>query len=211
MSKRRVTSTDIARASGVSRSAVSLVLNGHNMPDGRIVTMAWQGENRGSTWTGNASFPVEQRLVTSPDGPRIHSEPIDEIRSLRRTTRNWGPTQLSPDTSLLDDEPAESFDLQAAFDLTYASTGSFTFHVRTSVDLTYNLAANELNGHPLRPSPDGTLTLRLLADRAQLAVVAADGAFYKYLNIEPGNDLRLTSDGAVQVTSLSLHHLNSIW
>ena len=182
-----------------------------NMPDGRIVTMAWQGENRGTTWTGNASFPVEQRLVATADGPRIHSEPVDETHALRRTTRTWGPTQLSPETPLLTDEPAESFDLEAVFDLTGTSAGSFTFHVRAGVDLTYNIAANELNGHPLRPALDGTLALRLLVDRGQLAVFAADGAFYECLNIEPGNDLRLTSDSAVQLTSLALHHLNSIW
>ena len=182
-----------------------------NLPDGRVVTMAWQGENRGSTWTGNASFPVEQRLVSSPDGPRIHSEPVDEIRSLRRATRNWGPTQLSPDTALLADVPAESFDLEATIDLTGAAAGSVTFHVRTGVDVVYDIAANELNGHPLPPSPDGTLTLRLLADRGQLAIFAADGAYYECLNINPGNDLRLTTDASLKLTSLSLHHLNSIW
>jgi len=182
-----------------------------NMPDGRIVTMAWQGENRGSTWTGNASFPVEQRLVSTADGPRIQSQPVDEIRALRRTTRTWGLTQLSPDAPLLGDEPAESFDLEAVFDLTDSSAGSFTVRVRTGVDVTYDIAANQLNGHPLRPSPDGTLALRLLVDRGQLAIFAANGAYYECLNIKPGNDLCLTSDGAVQVTSLALHHLNSIW
>ncbi|MFG1819292.1 hypothetical protein ACGFIF_36405 [Kribbella sp. NPDC049174] len=181
------------------------------MPDGRIVTMAWQGENRGSTWTGNASFPVEQRLVSSPDGPRIQSVPVDEIRALRRTTRTWGPTQLSPETPLLADEPAESFDLEAVFDLTDTTAGSFTFRVRTGVDLTYDIGTHALNGHPLRPSPDGTLALRLLVDRGQLAIFAAAGVYYECLNIEPGNDLCLTSEGVVQLTAVSLHHLNSIW
>jgi fructan beta-fructosidase len=92
-----------------------------------------------------------------------------------------------------------------------AAADSFTFRVRTGVDVVYDIAANELNGHPLQPSPDGTLTLRLLADRGQLAIFAADGAYYECLNIDPGNDLLLTTDASLKLSSLSLHHLKSIW
>jgi fructan beta-fructosidase len=166
--------------------------------------MAWQGENHGPTWTGNASFPVEQRLVSTPDGPRVYSEPVSEIRSLRRTTSTWGPTLIANELALPADE---SFDLEATFDLTETTTGSFTF--RTGMHVTYDVASQQLNGRPLPPSPDGTLTLRLLVDRGQLAIFA--GAYYECLNIEPCNDLRLTTDGPVKLTSLSLHHLNSIW
>lgn len=181
-----------------------------NLPDGRIVTMAWQGENRGSTWTGNASFPVEQRLVSTPDGPRLHSEPVDEIRSLRRSARKLGPTLLTPDTPLLDDEPAETYDLEATFDVGEAAAGAFTFHVRPGVNLTYDLTTNQLNGVLLPPS-DGTVTVRLLVDRGQLAVFAADGAYYACHNVAPGNTLRLTTTRPVTLESLILHQLGSIW
>ena len=82
------------------------------MPDGRVVAMAWQGLNHGSVWTGNASFPVQQRLVATPDGPRVFSLPIDELASLRRSTSTWGPTSLTPEAApaLLADESGTTYE-----------------------------------------------------------------------------------------------------
>ncbi|MGW1345122.1 glycoside hydrolase family 32 protein [Kribbella sp. NPDC002412] len=178
-----------------------------NLPGGRVVTMAWQGENRGSTWTGNASFPVEQRLVATPEGPRIHSEPVEEIKVLRRTTTTLGPTLVTPTTPI--DEPAETVDVEATFDLTETTATTFTFHIRPGVDLTYDIASSQLDGVPL--TTDGTLKLRLLIDRGQLAVFAADGAYYACHNVEPGDALRLTTDGELKLQTLEIHHLASIW
>ncbi|MEV0287676.1 MULTISPECIES: glycoside hydrolase family 32 protein [unclassified Kribbella] len=178
-----------------------------NLPNGRVVTMAWQGENRGSTWTGNASFPVEQHLVATPDGPRIHSNPVDEIKSLRRKTTTLGPTVVTSTSPI--DAPAETVDVEATFDLAETETTAFTFHLRPGVDLTYDTAAKQLNGVPL--AIDGTLTIRLLIDRGQLAVFAADGAYYACHNVDPGDTLRLTTHGTLKLQSLEIHHLASIW
>lgn len=178
-----------------------------NAPNGRVVTMAWQGEHRGATWTGNASFPVEQHLVATPTGPRIHSNPVDEIKSLRRKTETLGPTVVTSTTPI--DVPAETVDVEATFDLAETHATAFTFHIRPGVDLTYDIAAKQLNGVPL--AFDGTLTIRLLIDRGQLAVFAAGGAYYACHNVDPGDTLRLTTDGELKLQSLEIHHLASIW
>ncbi|MFG1704127.1 phospholipase domain-containing protein [Nonomuraea sp. M3C6] len=39
----------------------------NDMPDGRVVQMAWMGGNQGATWTGNASFPAVLGLRIAPE------------------------------------------------------------------------------------------------------------------------------------------------
>ncbi len=190
-----------------------------NMPDGRVVTMAWQGLNRGSTWTGNASFPVQQRLVSTPDGPRLFSLPVDELASWRESTKSWGPEELTPESALVFDDTATSYELEAAFDR--PETGTLVFRLRTGADgssardVVYDIGAGLLDGLPL-PASDGTLTIRLLVDRGQLAVFAADGAYYACYNIDfdttaTGEGVQLVTTTPLQLTSLTLHHLASIW
>jgi levanase/fructan beta-fructosidase len=190
-----------------------------NLPDGRVVTMAWQGLNHGSTWTGNASFPVEQRLVATPDGPRLFSLPVGEIAALRQSTKTWVSEQLTPGSPLLIDD-ATSYELEATVDLTGTPTGSFMFRLRTGSDgsagreVTYDIEAGLLDGVPL--AADGTLTLRLLVDHGQLAIFAADGAYYACYNVDfdttsTGDGLELTTTVPLRLESLTLHRLASIW
>jgi levanase/fructan beta-fructosidase len=197
-----------------------------NLPDGRVVTMAWQGLNRGSTWTGNASFPVQQRLVTTPAGPRVFSLPVDEIASLRRSTKSWGPERLTPESAFVIDD-ATTYELEATFDLRDLASaeppaGTFTFRLRTGADgssardVVYDIEAGLLDGLPVPPAPDGTLTIRLLVDHGQLAVFAADGAYYACHNVDfdstaTGHGVHLVTTTPLQLTSLTLHHLSSIW
>lgn len=193
-----------------------------NMPDDRVVTMAWQGQNRGSVWTGNASFPVQQRLVATPDGARVFSLPVDEIASLRRSTTLYEAQLVTPGVPLLTDVDATSYELEATFDLSGAVDGSFAFRLRTGADgstareVTYDVGAGTLDGVPLAPAADGTLAVRLLVDRGQLALFAADGAYYACYNADfdttsTGNGVQLTTTAPLQLTSLTLHHLSSIW
>ena len=191
-----------------------------NLPHGRVVTMAWQGLNHGSTWTGNASFPVQQRLLATPDGPRLFSLPVDELASLRRSTKTWGPEQLTAESPLLIDDASTSYELEATIDLTATPAGSFTFRLRTGTDgsaareVTYDIGAGLLDGVPL--AADGTLTIRLLVDRGQLAIFAADGAYYACYNVDfdtasTGDGLQLTTTAPLRLESLTLHQLASIW
>ncbi|MEV5966952.1 glycoside hydrolase family 32 protein [Kribbella sp. NPDC051952] len=181
-----------------------------NMPDGRVVTMAWQGLNHGKVWTGNASFPVQQRLVATPDGPRVFSEPVDELASLRQSTTTRGPELLE---TQLEPLAGTTYELEATFDLSEASTGSFTFRLRSTREVTYDIGAGLLDGVPVPPAADGSLTIRLLVDRGQLAVFAADGAYYACYNIDftADDSIELTTTVPLPLKSLTLHQLASIW
>ena len=59
-----------------------------HVPDGRTVQMAWQPGNRGSTWTGNMTFPVTLTLRSYPEGIRLTRTPVAEIASLRTGDRD---------------------------------------------------------------------------------------------------------------------------
>ncbi|TCN40491.1 levanase/fructan beta-fructosidase [Kribbella orskensis] len=209
----------ITRNTGGAGSDYYAAQSFENLPDDRVVTLAWQGGNRGSIWTGNASFPVQQRLVSTPDGPRLFSEPIDEIRLLRSSTTKWGPVELSPDTArdLLSAEAADTYELEATFDLSASQATAFSFRLGTATDarsVRYDLGSAQLDGYDLPVAPDGTLSLRLLVDRGQLDIFATDGAFYECLNVDfegAGHGLQLVTDGPLMLKSLTLHQLGSIW
>ncbi|GAB2553323.1 hypothetical protein [Kribbella endophytica] len=182
-----------------------------NLPDGRVVTMGWQGRNKGSVWTGNASFPVQQRLVQTPEGPRLLSEPVEELSSLRESTVAWGPTLFAPGNTLLGS--GRTFELEATFDLAASQARTFTLRLRGH-DLVYDVQAGQLDGYDVPVAPDGTLTLRLLVDRGQLAIFS--GLSYICLNVDfdseaAGDEIELVTDGPLQVQTLALHQLESSW
>jgi levanase/fructan beta-fructosidase len=158
-----------------------------NMPDGRVVTMAWQGRNKGSVWTGNASFPVEQELVSTPDGPRILSRPVEEIRTLRSESQTWSQAPFGPGRHVLGS--GRTFELEIA-----GASRPCTLRLRGYYDV------------PVAPDE----TLRLLVDRGQLAIFS--GLAYTCLNVDfdseaAGDAIELVTDGPLRISSLSLHQL----
>lgn len=192
-----------------------------NLPGDRVVTMAWQGQNRGTVWTGNASFPVQQQLVATPDGLRVFSSPVDEISSLRGPAIAMEPQLLAGGSTTVIAEAATSYELEATFDLTDTTVGAFTFRLRTGPDgsavreVRYDVESGRLDGVPLRPAADGSLTVRLLVDRGQLAVFAGGGSYYACYNADfdaaTGDGVELTTTEPVSLRSLTLHNLASIW
>ncbi|WP_371401192.1 glycoside hydrolase family 32 protein [Kribbella sp. NBC_00662] len=176
-------------------------LNFENVPNGRIVSMAWQGENKGSIWTGNASFPVDLTLHHTDNGIRVFSTPIPELASLRTSSETWEDLIVADGTRQL---PAGStYELEATVDVSRATR--FTLNVGREV--TYE--DQHLDGAELRPI-DGKIKLHLLVDRDQLDVFGNDGAVYQSYNVRP-TELELTAKGRAAVEQLTIHQLGSIW
>lgn len=90
-----------------------------NMPDDRIVNMAWQGGNAGSVWTGNMTFPTEMELVRTAEGLRVRSTPVAELDGIRGTSTGFTARDLTPESAatLLDGVEADTYELTATFDL----------------------------------------------------------------------------------------------
>ena len=172
-----------------------------NVPNGRIVSMAWQGENKGSIWTGNASVPVDLTLHHTDDGLRVFSTPIPELASLRESTQTW--ESLTVEDGVQQIPAGSTYELEATVDVSQVTR----FTLKVGRDVTYQ--DQRLDGAELRPV-NGRIKLHLLVDRDQLDVFGNDGAVYQSYNVRPA-ELELVAEGRVVVEQLTIHQLASIW
>ncbi|MBY8879961.1 glycoside hydrolase family 32 protein [Actinacidiphila acidipaludis] len=191
-------------------------------PDGATVQMGWQRGNQGSTWTGDASFPVDLGLVSTPDGPRITRTPVSSLASLATSPQTWTNEKVTASGNLLSGVQADTYEITAQFDVknTTAKQFGFDLHARSdgSADRTvlYDTAAQTLYGHPLKPR-NGKVTMRLLVDRGQLEIFADDGLYSvaDTVNFDSSADsqgIRLyTTGGSVKLTTATFTRLNTSW
>jgi len=194
----------------------------NQLPGGRVVQVAWQADNRGWTWTGNASFPVELTLKTYPEGVRVARNPVAEINGIRGAAQTWGPTAITPNvaTNPLAGIEAELYELRAEFDLTGATAGSFGFQLHRSsggtsdASVMYDIGARTLQGQPM-PPVNNRVKIRVLVDRGQLEVFGDDGHLVLSRNVDfnPANlGIGLVANGGnVSLVSLTFNRLNPIW
>ncbi|GIJ45984.1 hypothetical protein Val02_28700 [Virgisporangium aliadipatigenens] len=195
------------------------------VPDGRVVQLVWQqGDVRGAAWTGNASFPCELRLVSSPDGIRLTRTPVAEIALLRTGSQTWRDRTVPADGTgdPFAGQHADTYEILAEFDLSRTTARQFGFQLHRRPDgtadrtLTYDVAARTLDGRPL-PAVDNLLELRLLVDRGQLEIFGNDGLFswtdtVAFNSAADSQGIRLfATGGAVRVVSATLHRLGSAW
>ncbi|MCX5401552.1 glycoside hydrolase family 32 protein [Streptomyces sp. NBC_00102] len=195
-----------------------------NTPDGRTVQMAWQGGNHGSTWTGNATFPVSLGLVSTPDGPRITRTPVAELASLGSETRSWKNETVDSAKAgnLFGDIKADTYEITAQFDVKGTSAQRFGFDLHARSDGTadrsvvYDTRAQTLQGKPLRPV-NGKIAIRLLVDRGQLETFADGGRYSLSDNADfdsaaDSQGIRLFADGGkVKLDSATFTRLNTSW
>ncbi|TDV41115.1 GH32 C-terminal domain-containing protein [Actinophytocola oryzae] len=189
-------------------------------PAGRVVQTAWQGGNRGGTWTGNLTFPAQLGLRTFPDGVRLTREPVGELASLRRDPFSLGAQTLRPGTNPLSGLRADTYELTAEFDVNGATAAKFGFRLHTRAnggydrEVAYDRAAGTLYGAPLAPV-NGRVRMRVLVDRGQLEIFAGDGRFSFSDNVyfdsaSQGISL-FTEGGDVRLVSLGFNRLDKAW
>jgi fructan beta-fructosidase len=189
-------------------------------PAGRVVQTAWQGGNRGGTWTGNLSFPAQLGLRTFPDGIRLTRNPIGELASLRRDPFSLGAQTLRPGTNPLSSLRGDAYELTAEFDVDGATASRFGFRLHTRSngtydrEVSYNRAAQTLYGAPL-PPVNGRVKMQILVDRGQLEIFADEGGYSFTDNVyfdsaSQGISL-FTEGGDVRLVSLEFNRLDKAW
>ncbi|MEV7045240.1 GH32 C-terminal domain-containing protein [Amycolatopsis sp. NPDC051061] len=184
--------------------------------------MAWQGGNRGSSWTGNATFPVTLGLVDSPDGPVVTRTPVTELSALRADSRTWRNETVRDGRNLFDGIRADTYEITATFDLAGATASQFGFALHSRSDGTadrvvaYDRAAGTLYGKPLAPSGN-EVSVRLLVDRGQLEVFADGGKFSLADNVNfdsaaVSQGIRLfATGGQVSLKNATFTRLSTSW
>lgn len=187
-------------------------------PAGRVVQTAWQGGNRGGTWTGNLTFPAQLGLRTFPDGVRLTRTPVAELDSLRRDPFSLAAQTLRPGTNPLASLRADTYELTAEFDLNGATASRFGFRLHTRPDGTYDRevaydrAAQTLYGAPLAPV-NGRVTVRVLVDRGQLELFGDGFSFSDNVFFDSGSQgiALFTESGTVRLVSLRFNRLARAW
>ncbi|MCU6712750.1 glycoside hydrolase family 32 protein [Paenibacillus sp. J5C_2022] len=185
--------------------------------DGRVIQTSWA---RGTSWpgmpfTGYMTFPCELALVTTDDGIRMALTPIREIRLIRQGVTSFGPRRLTGSHAPLE-HGMELLDIELEWKpderskLTIESNGSSIVYDADAEQVTCGQAVS-----PLRKRPDGTVKLRIIADRTSLETFGNDGLLYMPVSIPPkpeAQGLRIfAGEGAGELLSLEIHELESIW
>ena len=185
--------------------------------DGRRILIGWfQTETKGMPFNQSMTVPLELKLITTADGPRMTFTPVRELEALRAKSHRFDRTTLAPEAvNPLAGVKAELVELHAEFEP--GDDAETIFSVR-GAKIVYDAKKQELsvNGHrapaPLR---DGKQRLRILCDRTGLEVFASDGLTYVPLPFQPKADDLTTSaqvtGGSVKFTVLQVHELQSAW
>lgn len=186
-------------------------------PQGRRIQIGWfQTETRAMPFNQSMSLPLELRLVSTQDGPRLTWTPVKELESLRARSHTLGPLTLGErDSNPLAALGAELLEIRAEFEPGEAS--EIVFQMR-GVPIVFDARKQELsvNGHhapaPLRA---GRQSLTIFADRTGLEVFASDGLTFvpMPLNLKPEDTSLAVSakGGAVKFSRLDVFELNSAW
>ena len=197
----------------------------NQMPNNRIVQMAWQPGNQGSTWNGNASFPVDVALKTFSEGIRITRNPVPEIDGIHTTNQTWPATTLTADGA---NDPfagitGDTYEIRAEFDLTGTTASSFGFQLHRRSDgssdrtVAYDTGAQTLYGQTLPPAATNHVKIRMLVDRGQLEVFGNDGKMVVSDNVNfnstaASKGIKLYSNGgSVNLVSLAFSRIGSTW
>lgn len=185
----------------------------NNFPDNRVIQLGWQTDNFGSTWTNNASFPCEIKLVTIPgQGVRTTRTPITEISNLASGLRTWGNQTIDAGSNLLSGINSKCFDITAVFDLSGATASVINFNF-PNVTVAYDLANHRLFGQPLDPI-NNQIKIRILVDWSELEIFGNDGGLsYTTINKFSLSDssMSLTSNGRVNLVSMKYNNVNRTW
>jgi fructan beta-fructosidase len=195
-----------------------------NLPTNRVVQMFWQPGNRGSTWTGNASFPAQLALRTFPEGLRVTRLPVDEISTIRQPAQTWGARTIttSDGTDPLNGISADTYELISEWDLTGATASEFGFRLHQRPDgssdrtIAYNSGLRQMEWKPLAPV-NNRIKMRVLVDRGQVEAFGNDGrlSYTENTNFNSAADSlgisAYAAGGNVRLVSLTFHRLNKAW
>ena len=185
--------------------------------DGRRIQIGWwQTETRGMSFNQSMTIPLELKLISTGDGPRLTWTPVRELETLRSKSHHFESMKLEPQAANpLDAIRAELVEIRVEFEPGDAT--EIVFNVRDVMVVylpkTQQLRVDDrLVAAPLR---DGKQRLTIYCDRTGVEVFASDGLCYVPLpfNTKPDNQ-RLyleTRGGSATIRSLDVHELKSAW
>ena len=185
--------------------------------DGRRIQIAWMSGSKPPDMPFNQqmSFPCKLTLRTTPEGIRLHREPVEEIENIHTYTHAWSDLSLKPGEDPLAGLTGELFDIRAELALNDATAVGFKIRGQ---DVRYDVAAQELTflerSGPLAPQ-NGKIRLQILVDRISIEAFGNDGnlSMTSYFLPDLDNaDIGIYAEGSpATLVSLKVHELRSSW
>ena len=183
--------------------------------DGRRIQIGWlQAPSPGMTFNQCMSLPLELKLLTTPEGPRLACQPLREATLPGHP--HGADFDLQPgEAKPLTKETEGLLKVSAQFEPGADSELKFTIN---GVPVSYSTAKQELTVNGQRaPAPlrNGKQHLVIIADRTALEVFASDGLCYVPMPIIAketaiGATVSLTG-AALKSQSIGATELRSIW
>lgn len=191
--------------------------------DGRRVLIGWlRAASPGMPFNQCMSIPIELKLVTTPDGPRMTSTPVEELKTLRGKTDHIDPFVLSqnapnPLANVQGDllEICTKFSPINAGKISLNVCGASIIYDVTAEEFVVNCPGAKVPLCAKAPLCNGSQQLTLYLDRTSIEVFADGGLVYIPLAFIPkvGNkSVEIsTTGGSAKIDELDAYQLNSAW
>lgn len=184
--------------------------------DGRVIQVGWfQAAAPGMPFNQAMTVPLELKLVSTADGPRLTWTPVKELAALRVKSFLVGPRTVTPGDDPLAGTTVELAEIRVEFAPGTATEIRLTIR---GVPLVYHAKKQEweVNGHRA-PAPliGDQQRLTILVDRTGIEVFASDGRTYVPMPVVPKSQDKSVSwatlGGTAALSRVEIHELRSIW
>jgi levanase/fructan beta-fructosidase len=183
-------------------------------PGSKAVQIGWirNGGVPTAPARGDATFPVDLKLRTFPEGVRLTRTPIDDIAKIYGATRHWDTQTLPAGRNLLSGIESKTFDFEVVIDDKATQATQVRLQIANKT-VTYDRAAALLLGKPLAPL-DGRMKIRVLGDWSELEVFGNDGelSYTENFGFTPSDaSLSLTADAPLAIVSADFREVRRTW
>jgi sucrose-6-phosphate hydrolase SacC (GH32 family) len=185
--------------------------------DGRRIQIGWfQTETKGMPFNQSMTVPLELKLVSTQDGPRLSWSPVKELQQLVTESKVIDLMVLKPeDANPLSGIKAELAVLNVEFEPDKATEVSF--NVRGAM-IQYDVKRQDLlvNGYrTFAPLKNGKLQMSIYCDRTGLEIFASEGLSYIPMPFQPDPGDQTfgmsVKGGQAKIQRLVLQRLESAW
>lgn len=190
----------------------------NNIPasDGRRIQIGWSRIGHpGMNFNGMMLMPVELKLQTGKEGPRLVSNPVREVEAICESKGKWsGLTQQEAEDILRGFSDFEDgLRVKVTFALSHATDASLSLADQRLVD--YDMNGTRLNGYFYSPQDPTSmeLTTDIWIDRTSAEVFVDGGVFsYSMPRDLPANPAPFSIRGNnLKIKELEIYTIPSIW
>jgi sucrose-6-phosphate hydrolase SacC (GH32 family) len=157
-----------------------------NDPKGRRVQISWLNNSNfpGTAWNQQMGIPTELTLRSTPDGPRLAFNPVEEVKRIHRG-------KISPSRGSTHNYRSKT----GLFDIDLLATASDTGQLKMTVngtDIEFDQDTRTLKalGKVATIQPGHDVKLRILVDRASIEIFADGGLVSMPLFVLPASSER---------------------